>query len=326
MPNNDNELENQEEYMPPMSFENAYNATVDLLNHTDDGQETEGAPAETPETANTEEQPEENTTPGASENMPPAPETTPETANSAQNIQQPMQQPDISAQLQQQIDQLQQQNQTLQDTITQMSEAQRENIVDNAMKPPTLDLRELAFMDDEETAAMQQQYAQQMSDYLSEKIRGEIAEQYKPYIDAAKNGMREREKNNVISALKSLPEMADIEQNIDTLDRIIAGNAGLNRDDIPIDEKYVAAYAIMKGVDAMQHAQNGPTIDELMSYYDSNEDFRKAVAKKRVEDLAGKDVPPMYTGSGGNVALNIPEKPRTWDEASERTRHMFGDD
>ena len=65
---------------------------------------------------------------------------------------------------------------------------------------------------------------------------------------------------------------------------------------------------------------------EYMELYNKYPEFPEMVERQRVEQLKdSQQVPPMSSSSGAmNAALNIKEKPKTFDEASERTRKMFG--
>ena len=69
-----------------------------------------------------------------------------------------------------------------------------------------------------------------------------------------------------------------------------------------------------------------PTAEELMEMYNNNPAFQELIEKKRIEAVKGsQQVPPLSASSGAvNVALNIKEKPKTFEEASARTRKMFG--
>jgi hypothetical protein len=63
-----------------------------------------------------------------------------------------------------------------------------------------------------------------------------------------------------------------------------------------------------------------------MELYDKNPTFQELIEKKRIESLKeSQQVPPFSASSGAvNAALNIKEKPKTFDEAFARTSTMFG--
>jgi hypothetical protein len=150
-----------------------------------------------------------------------------------------------------------------------------------------------------------------------------------PYIEQAKAGQREKEKSDAIKALSQVPELQGIETMLPQIEHIIAHNKWLQSDDIPMDEKIVNAYVMARGVNSVNtpvEEKKELTPDELMELYDKNPTFQELVEKKRIESVKGsQQVPPFSASSGAvNVALNIKEKPKTFEEASERTRKMFG--
>ena len=65
-----------------------------------------------------------------------------------------------------------------------------------------------------------------------------------------------------------------------------------------------------------------------MEYYKNNPEFQQLVEKDRLNSIKqSQQVPAMSASNGAvNAALNIPEKPKTWEEASQRTRSMFRED
>lgn len=222
-------------------------------------------------------------------------------------------------------EQLKQQNEQLQRTISEMSQARQEEVVEEAMAMPTIDFNELAFADEETQRTAQQEYANKMAEFVRKGVMDEMS----PYIEQAKAGQREKEKNEAISVLSQMPELAGINDMMPQIDHIIASNKWLQNDDIPIEEKIISAYAIARGVNAMNtpvEEKKELTDDELMALYDKNPTFQELIEKKRIESLKdSQQVPPFSASSGAvNVALNIKDKPKSWDDASERTRKMFG--
>lgn len=213
----------------------------------------------------------------------------------------------------------------LEKTISEMSQANKEEVVEEAMAMPTIDFNELAFADPEVQSKAQQDYANAMTEFVRKGIMDEMS----PYIEQAKAGQREKEKNEAISVLSQVPELQGIDTMLPQLDHIIASNKWLQSEDMPIEDKLISAYAIARGVNAMNtppETKKELTPDELMELYDKNPTFQELVEKKRIESLKGsQQVPPFSASSGAvNVALNIKEKPKSWDDASERTRKLFG--
>jgi hypothetical protein len=150
-----------------------------------------------------------------------------------------------------------------------------------------------------------------------------------PTLEYAKKGMRDAERTETISSLSQVPELAGIGDMIPQLDKIIASNKWLNSDDMSMQEKYINAYAIARGVNAINTPPEEPkelTSEELMELYEKNPAFQELVEKKRIEAIKNsQQVPPFSASSGAvNAALNIKGKPKTFDEAFARTSTMFG--
>lgn len=231
-----------------------------------------------------------------------------------------------NSQLMQQNSQLQEGFSALKNQMNQMSEQQKEAVVDSVyqeqVKKPVIDLAALAFADEAEIKQKQDEYAEAMAQYVKRGVMDELS----PFVDEAKRGRLEREKKNVIDALSKVPELAGIEELLPQMDRIIENNVALRSDDIPLDEKYINAYAIARGVNSINTPQKEPTAEDLMRLYEQNPEFQEMIEKKRLEAVKqNQQVPPMSASSGAaGVALNIKEKPKSWEDASERTRKMFG--
>ena len=225
--------------------------------------------------------------------------------------------------LMQQNSQLQEGFGALKNQMQQMSEQQKESIVGEVYERPTIDLASLAFADEAEIKRQQDEYADKMAQYVKHGVMDELS----PLVDEAKRGRLEREKKTVIDALSKVPELSGIEELIPQMDRIIENNVVLRGDDIPLDEKYINAYAIARGVNAINTPQREPTAEDLMQLYEKNPEFQELLEKKRIESLKpNQQVPPLSAGGGAqSAALNIKEKPKSWEDASERTRKMFGD-
>lgn len=232
------------------------------------------------------------------------------------------------AQLQQILQELEasrQQQASMQATIEELSRQNEEHIVEEALAPPVLDVSALAFADEDTVKAAQAKYAQDMAAYN----RQEFMKEFAPVIEQANEAKYNKEKDDVIAVLAQIPELKGIEGMVPQLDKIIKNNRVLSSDDIPIDEKFIMAYAMAKGVNAINtppEEPKQPTVEDLMKLYNDNPEFQEMVEKQRIDQVKNsQQVPPFSASSGAvNAALNIKEKPKTFDEASERTRKMFG--
>ncbi len=226
-------------------------------------------------------------------------------------------------QLQQELAAMREQNTQLQSTVEELSHRNEEHVIEDALEMPVLDVSSLTFADEAAVKAAQEGYAQKMAEY----VKANTMQELQPFIDYAKEGRDKKERDDAIALLSQVPELSGIGDMMPQIERIIAGNDILSSDSLPIDQKLIMAYAIAQGVNAM----NAPkpkelTSDELMNMYNNNTEFQEAVEKQRIDKLkAGQDVPLHSASSGAvNAALNVKEKPKNFDEASERTRRMFG--
>ena len=228
----------------------------------------------------------------------------------------------------QELEALKAQNQQMQGTLEELSKKNEENLIEEAMQMPTLDVNALAFATEDEVAQAQAEYAQQMAEFVKAGVMKEVS----PFVEQAKEGIYQKEKAETISALSQVPELEGIGDMIPQLDKIIANNKWLQSEDMPIEEKFINAYAIARGVNAINTPPVEPeppkelTAEELMELYDKNPTFQELVEKKRIDTIKqSQQVPPFSASSGAvNAALNIKEKPKTFEEAAKATRQLFG--
>lgn len=314
------------------AFEDARTATEEMFENDEQlsladaiqAQEAEEQSAETVETpAETSGNPE-----AVQEQPTPESTTLDDAVNTAEIAAQTAQEKDMQLQQAiQEIEKLKEQNQQMQGTLTELSKQNEENLLEDALQMPILDVNALAFATEEEIAQKQAEYAQQMAEFVKAGVMKEVS----PFVEQAKEGIYQKEKADTLYALSQVPELAGINDMIPQLDKIISNNKWLQSEDMPIEEKYINAYAIARGVNAINtppEESKELTSEELMELYDKNPTFQELVEKKRIKALNNsQQVPPFSASSGAvNAALNIKEKPKTFEEASERTRRMFGMD
>ncbi len=222
--------------------------------------------------------------------------------------------------------QLQDYTQQLQSTVEELSQRNEQHIVEELMEAPVLDINGLAFADEETQQAAMAKYAEELSAYNKKQLMDELA----PAIEFAKKGMYDAEKQEVIEALSQIPQLNGIKEILPQLDRLIEKNRWLSSDDMPIEDKYINAYAMARGVNSINTPPPEPekekTADEIFELYKNNPAFQELVEKDMLERAKqSQQVPPFSASSGAvNAALNIKEKPQTLEEASKRTREMFG--
>ena len=317
------------------AFEDARTATEELFeNYPDDEQTPVDDAVQAQEAEEQIEQPTEDadvpTEPTEGDGDVPTPtpeETTLDNAvNTAEVAAQVAQERDMQLQqVLQELEAVKAQNQQMQGTINELSQKNEEKLIEEAMQPPVLDINGLAFADEATIAQAHADFAQKMADYNRQQIMKEL----EPTLAYAKKGMQDEERSQTLSALSQVPELQGINDMLPQLDKIIANNKWLQSEDMPMDEKYINAFAIARGVNAINTPpveQKEPTAEELMELYDKNPTFQELIEKKRLDAIKNsQQVPPFSASSGAvNAALNIKEKPKTFEEASERTRKMFG--
>ena len=315
----------------PNIFDEASTATAELFENQTEPEavetlEAEPMPEETPADevpaeAVTEEVPAEP----APENATPVQATLEEATQTAEVAAQAAAQKDAELQaMRQELEMERQRAAQLQGTVDELSRANEERIVEEALMPPELDIAGLAFADEATVKAAQTQYAQQMAEYNRQAFMKEFA----PVIEQAKEAKYAKEKDATIAALSQVPELKNINAMLPQLDRIIANNKALANSDLPLDEKYITAYAIAVGVNSMNTPPvepKEPTPEELMAMYESNPEFQELIEKKRLAAVKeSQQVPPFSASSGAvNAALDIPEEPKGWDDASKRPSRPF---
>lgn len=311
------------------NFDDAIKATEEMF-----AQEEQSALDEDMQTQEVEEQAETVETPTETEEPIEQVEEQPtqedvvldDAVNTAEIAAQAAQEKDMQLQQAlQELEALKAQNQQMQGAIEELSKKNEENLIEEAMQPPVLDINGLAFATEEEVAQAHAEFAQKMAEYNRQQIMKELA----PTLEYAKKGMQEAEKTEVISALSQVPELKGIGDMMPQIDQIIASNKWLQSADMPLEEKIINAFAIANGVNTINtppEPEKKLTDEELMKLYEETPTFQELVEKKRLEAIKqSQQVPPFSASSGAvNAALNIKEKPKTFEEASRRTREMFG--
>lgn len=292
--------------MPYENLEDAKQAALELMsNTTENGAETETAAGTETDGAGLENQPDNTANAAAAQ--------TEEAINTAETAA------GVIEDANRQIGEMQQENESLKNAIKQMNDIQEEKI--EQLTVPILDIDGMAFDDEDTRHAKYEQYAKDMMNYARQNIMDEL----KPIIDDIKSEKTQRLKSNIISELARTPEFSDINGSVDRIEAIICQNPNLFNENVPLDEQYVIAGMILKGLDSASHETHEPTADELMNYYRSNNVFKQAVEKERISQLNGQQVPPLSPGTGtGSVAPNIEKKPETISEATDLWRKLLG--
>ena len=231
------------------------------------------------------------------------------------------------AELQQALEamkQMQEQNAQLQEQISELSKVNEQHLIEETMQMPTLDVNGLAFADEATVKAAQEKYAQDMAEYIKQPLMKELS----PFIEQAKEGQRIKQRDEIVEALSTMPELAGIKEMLPQLERLIANNKVLSSPDMPMDEALIMAYTMARGIDKMNTPvveAKEPTTEELMELYNKYPEFQEMVEKQRVAQLKdSQQVPPFSASSGAvNAALTIKEKPKNLEEASKLARGLW---
>lgn len=226
------------------------------------------------------------------------------------------------AQMQQEMQAMTEQNTQLQNMVRELSTRNEQNVIERAVEMPTLDIEGLAYANDDEKRQAQTEYANQMREYVMAGIKEDPG--IKGLIDEAERGRQEREKQQMIEGFRGVPELNGFEDNLEAIESFVTKNNDIFKDDTPMDVRYIIAKAVVDGVNAANKAE--PGVDELMAVYNNNPDFRNAVEQQRLAAIKdSQKVPPFSASSGAaNAALNIPEKPKTLNDADSMARKLFG--
>ena len=83
----------------------------------------------------------------------------------------------------QELEALKAQNQQMQGTLDELSKKNEENLIEEAMEMPTLDVNGLAFATEEEVAQAQADYAKQMAEFVKAGVMKEVS----PFVEQAKD-------------------------------------------------------------------------------------------------------------------------------------------
>ena len=138
------------------------------------------------------------------------------------------------------LEEIKAQNENLQKVVDELSKKNEENVVNDALKLPTLDINGLSFADEETQRAALEKFSGELAQYN----RAKLLEELEPVLSKANELSYEKEKEQTLSELKSIPELEGLGDMLPQLDRIIETNKFLSASDMPIEEKYITAYAI----------------------------------------------------------------------------------
>lgn len=221
------------------------------------------------------------------------------------------------------LDTLKRENAEIKELLKFYNDARKEELIDAAApEQPRLNLDKLRELDGDSAKALENEYAKNMLEYANKLAMKKVS----PMLRNAEIMNELAMKSELIHVLDGVPELTGIAGMGSQLDRIIAGNKLFQNKEIPLDEKYIAAYAIAKGIDSICNPKKQPAIEELIEIYNENPEFQNAVEKQRAAKIKSDTHNiPVFSGSSGNgsIALDVPEKPKSFEEAGEFVRKLF---
>ena len=209
-------------------------------------------------------------------------------------------------------------NERLKALQEQTSNDKEVNLVEEALMPPVLDIEKIMYLPDEERMAAQQKYSQDMADYSQKRAMKD----FEPLLADYNANKMNVERQASFDAIEKMDGYGDVKQHADSINHLIQTNEAIKNMTDPVQQA-LTAYLIAKGLDTTN--QKEPTAEDLFNKYKGNKDFRDLVEKDRAENLRQHQQVPILPTSNGvaNVALNVPEKPKTFGEASALLRKKY---
>lgn len=210
----------------------------------------------------------------------------------------------------------------MQQATQDMSNANEAAIVEEAMKPPTLNVASLIYADEKTQQQAVEKYNTELAAYnnsLVENTRNEVMGKMQPVLDKYNSEKTETERQAVLNELTGMKGFEDIKQYEAPIRNLITNNDVLKNISDPVAQT-MTAYTMVRGLNSMK--KTGMTADQFSEMYDGNKEFQDAIEKKRIAALNNsQQVPPLSASQGAsNSALNIPNKPKTIDEATQFLR------
>ena len=200
----------------------------------------------------------------------------------------------------------------------QQSQAAEEEIQEQLLEPPKLDLKDIAYLSDEEIAQREAEYTQQMLDFTMQGVDKKI----QPVLSQYESQQRATEEQSVLNDLRLkspdfdtyLPEIQSFLSADNAVSKALAA--------MPARERYVAAALMAKGAAPVQQE----TAESLVKKIAANPDAMRMLELQRVEATKkNSNIPPQSASSGmANVPVNPPATPKSFDEAHKLAKEKYG--
>lgn len=286
------------------NFDEAKELASEMIENPSENQE-EAAPAEQQE--NSEETPSE------------AEQLTQRAVETADNAAQ------IAQQKAADVEALKNENEHLKALLNETRESNQEAIDGLKNNLPVLDLSNLAFDDEEQIKERTADYTKQILEFAEKNAETNLLKKLEPIISKAQRAAEAQEHKEVLGVLEQIPELSGISGMAPQLDEIISKHRALQNPELSTEEKYITALAIAQGVNSMNEQKKEHTYDDFVNMYENSPELQQFVERKRADRLKeSQQVPNLSASNGaGSAALNIPNKPKSFDEAKSLVRKLF---
>lgn len=232
--------------------------------------------------------------------------------------------------------QAQAENAQLKALMQEQNTAARETVMDDAMTPPVPtmpqmpDFAELAYMSEEEKNRVMSEF----TNGLMDSVKNDVLTTVQPFIEKARQA-EQLEMENAIIAQMSDPasDLPDFDKLLPQMKQIIQNNPLLSSAENP-EEKWINAYVMAVGSNAIDQPKKDKlsddeksllTNDDFIDMYRKNKDLQRLVAQDTLQAANEGQAIPTFSAGGdaGNVALNIQEKPKDFDQAKAGMFSLF---
>lgn len=228
----------------------------------------------------------------------------------------------VNQQMQQMLKQMQEMMMHQQKAQSEANKANEEAVAKAITEPPTLNLKEIQYLDDEAQGKALAEYNNAVAEYAKQGVMKEL----QPIVDQYHRQTKEAADAAVRNQLIGSGRFEGFSEDAEQIEKIIRSTPGLS--DLPPETKYAIGYVINRGVKAMNTKPAAPEkTEDLVARVLKNPEAMKAIEKERVLKIAqaNKAAPPVAASQGQNNAPAVaPNPPQNLDEARARARKIFG--
>lgn len=220
---------------------------------------------------------------------------------------------------------LREENSHLKELLNEMRNAKLDEVSEEVLPLPVLNIQELAFADEATVKESTDAYTRQVMDIAKQQAVNDVLKKLSPIIEKAGQQAEAQEQREILSDLEKDPRFTGISGMEGQLNDIIRNNRALQSPELSKEEQLITAMIIARGVNAVNKEPKENTYDDFIAMYESSPELREYVENKRAERLKeSQQVPNLSASNGaGSAALNIPNKPKTFDEGLDFIRKKY---